>query len=317
MIQLHFLGTSAGVPTAHRNVSALAVEFLHQERHQGWILVDCGEGTQHQLLKSKLKPKNLKAILITHLHGDHCFGILGLLSSLSMQKRSEPLTIIAPKALIALLDTAAIVNALYFAFEIAFVAIEQLPKAYILPISTQCSLAIHTVPLSHRISSYAFVLTATTHTQKPDIAKLQAHNIPKAQWKNTFTSNPKFAIIQNQSQKIVIAGDNDTPELLAQAVQGAAALVHECTYTQAVLDAILAKNDFDPMHTTAYQIGAFAQRARVPMLLLTHFSARYAPFDDPATKTPNMGHIRTEVCQQYTGQLILASDGMIVSIENP
>ena len=103
MFELTFLGTSSGVPTKQRNVSAIAVSLLGEQGSTGkkspWILVDCGEATQHQLLHTKLKLSTLKAILITHTHGDHCYGLAGLLASLSMHGRTEPLIIIAPQTI--------------------------------------------------------------------------------------------------------------------------------------------------------------------------------------------------------------------------
>ena len=74
-MDLLFLGTSSGTPTKQRNVTALA---LQPENSKHWYLVDCGEGTQHQLLHCALSLKTLKTILITHVHGDHCYGLLGL-----------------------------------------------------------------------------------------------------------------------------------------------------------------------------------------------------------------------------------------------
>lgn len=77
-MNLLFLGTSAGVPTKQRNVSGVA---LRESKGKGWYLIDCGEGTQHQILHTKLSFHSLKAILITHVHGDHCYGLPGILAS--------------------------------------------------------------------------------------------------------------------------------------------------------------------------------------------------------------------------------------------
>ena len=119
--------------------------------------------------------------------------------------------------------------------------------------------------------------------------------------------------LNETSQKIVIAGDNDTPSLLTDAVKGAVMLVHEATYTQAVMDKILAKGVFDPKHSSAKMVAEFAKRAGVPCLVLTHFSARFMLFDDPNDSTPNMGHIRHEAESVYDGKLILATDLMVVN----
>ena len=92
-MRLTFLGTSAGCPTLERNVTALAVAM---DDDKEWYLVDCGEGTQHRLMRCRYTLSSLKAIFITHIHGDHMFGLPGLITSASMQGRKEPLTICAP-----------------------------------------------------------------------------------------------------------------------------------------------------------------------------------------------------------------------------
>ena len=102
MLTLTFLGTSAGIPTKHRNVTALAISLINpysKAKNVPWILVDCGEATQHQLLKTPLSVMQLALICITHVHGDHCYGLPGLLASMAMSGRKHPLTVIAPQAI--------------------------------------------------------------------------------------------------------------------------------------------------------------------------------------------------------------------------
>ena len=137
MLKLTFFGTSAGVPTKQRNVTALAVESLNpyasniqnttqSKKSRPWVLIDCGEGTQQQLLHTKLSLHQLQAICITHVHGDHCYGLPGLLASAAMSGRREPLIIVAPKAIATLLEAVALTTELYFPFVINFMAIEDL-----------------------------------------------------------------------------------------------------------------------------------------------------------------------------------------------
>ncbi|CAM5602375.1 Ribonuclease BN [Stutzerimonas stutzeri] len=90
---LVFLGTSSGTPTPARNVTGLA---LQEDAGKAWYLIDCGEGTQHRLLRMPLSLHDLRAIFITHVHGDHCYGLPGLLASAGMMGRRHPLEIIAP-----------------------------------------------------------------------------------------------------------------------------------------------------------------------------------------------------------------------------
>ena len=85
-MELTFLGTSSGTPTRTRNVSAMAIKRANSK---DWYLVDCGEGTQHQVLRTSLSLQRLRAIFITHVHGDHCYGLPGLLASAAMAGRTE------------------------------------------------------------------------------------------------------------------------------------------------------------------------------------------------------------------------------------
>jgi len=371
MYHLTFLGTSAGIPTKQRNVTALAVECVNpylagdkvkSKKWRPWLLVDCGEGTQHQLLRTKLSGHNLAAICITHVHGDHCYGLPGLLASLAMSGRTRPLTIIAPKAIGILLDTLTVTTELYFTYPIEFIAIEDLlagsyvpatalataqmgevdenckgnngnantkqTHSIVLNFSPTQQLTIEVIPLSHRVASHAFVLTQRLVTNKLNTERLRADGIAAGKnWgklqQGLDVTLENGEILQSQEYvkqdievtKIIVAGDNDTPSLLAEAASDAVLVVHEGTYTESVLARIQAKvtnkdvNDaIDPMHSTAAQVAKFAAETGVPNLILTHFSARYQGYDDATSDTPNMADIRVEAEQHYHGNLWLAKD---------
>lgn len=333
MFKLTFLGTSSGVPTRERNVSALALECVanaHAKRNT-WLLIDCGEGTQHQLMKSHLSPNDLSAILITHTHGDHCYGLGGLLASLGMNRRTKPLTLIAPKAIVKLLDTLTIVSELQFNYPIDFIAIED-NLEYELPLDLgdnhRIFIRLHT--LSHRIASFGFEIVQTLDKDKLLTGKLKTDNIANKYWHEILKADTPLSLDDNiinphdykvhtqSTTKIVIAGDNDTPSLLTQAVKDCHALVHEATYTDDVMQKIVSKpaelGGFDPKHSSAKMVARFAHACHIPMLILTHFSARYAPFDDETAKQPNMGHIRKEVESYYDGKLVLAKDFLQVVV---
>src|SRR5690625_2509243 len=94
-MKITFLGTGAGIPSKQRNVSSIALQLM---KNKGAIwLFDCGEATQHQILNTPLKPRKIEKIFITHLHGDHIYGLPGLISSRSFQDGRTPLTIYGPK----------------------------------------------------------------------------------------------------------------------------------------------------------------------------------------------------------------------------
>lgn len=335
MLKLTFLGTSAGVPTKQRNVTALAIECLNpylsasnqqSSKSRPWLLIDCGEGTQQQLLHTKLSLHQLAAICITHVHGDHCYGLPGLLASASMSGRSAPLTLIAPKAIATLLDVIKLTTELHFSFDIDFIAIEdvlerQAGKVDIV-LNDQHQLSIDITPLSHRVASYGFGITQDISRRTLNTAKLITAGIPASslwgrlqQGEDVTTDEGQtlysadYVNDETQRTRIVVAGDNDTPALLNHAVIDADLLVHEATYTTDILNKIQAKNpEFDPMHSSAYLVGKFAQSSDVKNLILTHFSARYQSFENPSSDTPNMAHIRADAQSIYAGNLWLAED---------
>lgn len=344
MLKLTFLGTSAGVPTKQRNVTALAIECLNphtsgvqqesrQQNNQSkksrpWVLIDCGEGTQQQLLHTKLSLHQLAAICITHVHGDHCYGLPGLLASAAMSGRREPLTLIAPKAIATLLDAITATTELYLPFALNFIAIEEVlaeqgdTNKVNISLSDQQQLDIDITLLSHRVASHAFGITQTISRRTLNTDKLVADGIPaSALWgklqqgedvtteDNRQLHSVDYVDDEVQRTRVVVAGDNDTPNCLRKAVIDADLLVHEATYTHEVLTKIQAKNpDYDPMHSSAQLLGEFAQAAGLKNLILTHFSARYQGFDNPNSKTPNMAHIRLDAESVYQGNLWLAAD---------
>ena len=355
MLQLTFLGTSAGVPTKQRNVTALAIECLNphfvqaksndselnytqHKKSRPWLLIDCGEGTQQQLLHTKLSLQQLVAICITHVHGDHCYGLPGLLASAAMSGRTETLTIIAPKAIAQLLDAVIITTELYLPYAIHFIAIEALlseqkeaTKAeIILELDKQHQLTIDITKLSHRVPSHAFGITQIINHRRLDTAKLKAENIAPSKLWGKLQQGEDVTTDQGQTlcsadyvhneqlrTRVIVAGDNDTPECLTDAVQDTDLLVHEATYTAEVLAKIQSRMrsqnpdfdaDFDPMHSSAQRVGQFAQDAGLNHLILTHFSARYQSFDNPDSSTANMSDIRIDAESTYHNNLWLAAD---------
>ncbi|WP_413519978.1 ribonuclease Z [Psychrobacter glacincola] len=338
MLKLTFLGTSAGVPTKQRNVTALAIECLNpyssgknqqqNKKSRPWVLIDCGEGTQHQLLHTKLSLNQLQAICITHVHGDHCYGLPGLLASAAMSGHREPLTLIVPKAIEVLLEAMTLTTELCFPFVINFMAIEEVlaepdnHNKISLDLSNEHQLGIDITALSHRVASYGFGITQIISRRTLSTDKLTADNIPagelwgKLQQGQDVTTDDgrklrsvNYTDNDRQHTRVVVAGDNDTPERLKAAVVGADLLVHEATYTSDVLVKIQTKNpDFDPMHTSAQLLGRFAEDVGLKNLIMTHFSARYQSFDNPNSRIRNMSHIRLDAESVYTGNLWLAHD---------
>lgn len=301
-MKLQFLGTSAGVPTKQRNVTALA---LSESEGKGWYLIDCGEATQHQLLHTHLTLNTLKAIFITHVHGDHSYGLPGILASAAMNGRKAPLTIIAPAAIQQWLAATVLHTQLYLPYELEFIDADTLPDVKFE------QLTVSTTALSHRVACYGYSFLETDARTNLDTAKLQQDGIPRGplwgqikQGLDVEVNGVKviarhYLQAGRPPQKIVVAGDNDSPQLLTETCRDCSVLVHEATYTKAIAD----KVGCGPMHSYAAQIAAFAESINIPHLVLTHFSSRYQD-NGPTT----VMEIYDEAKTAYQGQLFLARD---------
>ncbi|MGP8292376.1 ribonuclease Z [Vreelandella zhanjiangensis] len=302
-MNLLFLGTSAGVPTKSRNVTGIA---LRESKGKGWYLIDCGEGTQHQVLRTKLSFNSLKAIFITHVHGDHCYGLPGILASAGMNGRKAPLTIVAPAGIKAWLEATCETTQLGLPFALEFIASDDLPSVEF------ANMAVATFKLSHRVACYAYALTEKNVDAALDIEKLTQKGIPRGplwgqlkqgfdiEFEGELLKSHEFLIFKNKPRKIVIAGDNDRPELLREACVGAQVLVHEATYTQE-----MAEKAGEVGHSYAKLVADFAESVALPNLVLTHFSPRYQFYP---LASPSIEDIRKEAKSAYSGSLYLARD---------
>ena len=297
-MEIIFLGTSSGTPTKTRNVSAIAIR-KHQSKR--WSLVDCGEGTQHQLLHTKLSMKHLEAIYITHLHGDHCYGLPGLLASASMAGRKEALTMVVPLAVKEFVLSMQKATELHLTFALEFVLVEEIER----PVIGE-DFEVEILKLSHRVPSWGFVFTERHIESKLDIEKLQANNIPAGKlWgeiqKKEFVTLENGEVIkssdyflrQRKPRKIAISGDNDQATLW-KSIEGLDLLVHEATYTAEHLEKI----GKDPQHSCAKEVALFAQEYGLENLILTHFSARYE----------KLVELENEAKDVYNKRLFLAND---------
>lgn len=268
--------------------------------------MDCGEGTQHQILRSRLSINKLESILITHIHGDHCYGLPGLLASAGMAGRQSPLTIIAPTGIEEWISKTIKETALYLPYKLKFQPVETFE-------SYSCGeLSITATELSHRVPSFAYCLHQIKEETILNYSKLKAIGIPQGPlWgalKNgrdikiegvTYKST-NFVSKVEHARKVVVCGDNDNPGILNEFILGCNVLVHESTYTSD-----LEKRAKDVGHSYARLVAEFASEYSVPNLILTHFSPRYGA---EKSTSPSIEAMRDEAREVYEGNLYLASD---------
>jgi ribonuclease Z len=168
MLSVTFLGTSAGVPTRCRNVSGIAVRTT---LGPGWFLVDVGEGTQHQLLRSSLWPHKLRLVFITHAHGDHCLGLPGLLASMGMSGRREPLAI---WAVATWLDQTMAATGTHLSYDLEVRCTEDVTTW-----AWDEHITFHARELRHRVPCHALEIDVSDTTRKLDLAALESLGVPR------------------------------------------------------------------------------------------------------------------------------------------
>ena len=271
-----FLGTGAAVPSTVRNTAALCVVLSNGSS----LLLDCGEGTQQQLMRcTSVKLGRIDGILITHLHGDHCFGLPGLLCTLGTCGRTAPLTIVGPPALRSMLEAMLSGAGGFDAFPLHFLPLQE-------GLEHDCGLiaGVHVTaaPLLHTIPAFAYTLREATKAGPLLVDQARAMGVSGKQLGRLKAGHD----VTNERGETVRAADcvgpspsplrislvQDTYDCTAaySQLRDVDVLIHECTY-----DASLADKAVQHGHSTAAQAGKVAAEVDARMLILTHFSARY------------------------------------------
>lgn len=274
-MELYFLGTNAGVPSVQRNVTSVALRLL-DERRSFWMF-DCGEGTQHQILRSPLKLSKLENVFITHLHGDHLFGLPGLISSRAYQGGDTPLHIYGPKGLQQYITTSLELSQSHINYELLIHEHEGGT------IFEDESFQVKSELLDHRIDSYGYRVIERDRPGRLDKEKLtnlgiqpgplygRLKNGESIVLDNGVSIHPADVLGSHKQGRIVtILGDTRPCEAVRRLAEDADVLVHEATFLDELHQMAHAYH-----HSTAKQAAEAAVAAGVKQLILTHFSSRY------------------------------------------
>lgn len=268
-----FLGTSSARPTLHRNTSSLALCYGSDV-----FLFDCGEGTQIRVMQSSVRASRIRAICLSHFHGDHVNGLPGLLGTMGLNGRREALSLVAPKGIHAWLKTLRELSILKPGFPLELV--EHGPEVVL----QDAAWTLRTVPLIHRVPTVGYRFDEHELLGRFDVERARELGVPfgplygRLQRGEDITLDDGRIVHaadvvgpRRKGRSVVIITDTRPSQKAIEFAQGADLLIHEATYGEE--EANLARERY---HCTATQAAQIAKEAGVKKLMLTHFSSKYA-----------------------------------------
>lgn len=274
-MQLQFLGTGAGMPSKTRNVTSIALNLLN-ENGEMWLF-DCGEATQHQILHTAIKPRKITKIFITHLHGDHIFGLPGFLSSRSFLGGDELLTVYGPKGVQEFVQTALKLSKTHLTYPLEFVEIVEGM------LFEDAQFVVTTKKLAHVIDSYGFRIEQKPQPGTLLIEKALALGVPKGpllrDLKNgqdveledgTVIASTDVVTEPKEGFIVTILGDTKLCDASIALSKNASVVVHEATF-----DSTTEQLAASYGHSTNKEAALVAKQASAKHLILTHISARF------------------------------------------
>lgn len=276
LFELLVLGSNSAVPAYNRHMSCQVMQIGHK-----LYLIDCGEAAQHQLIKSKVKMNKIDSIFISHLHGDHYFGLPGLLSTMQLQNRRAPLHIYAPKGLDELITLNLKISNSVLEYPVHFHPIDFGSPGEIF---SDNHISVQTLPLSHSIDTVGFVFR-----EKPKKRKVVAERLPTGlpfdaivdlkegkdiEFGGTVFKNDLLTTPPKKSRSFAYCSDTAYHEPLIEELKGVDLLYHEATYLEEHKEK--ANENY---HSTAREAGSIAEQAKVGKLIIGHFSSRYKSLD--------------------------------------
>ena len=272
MFALTILGNNSAIPAYGRNPTA---QFLQTQEQ--CFLIDCGEGTQLQLSKYKIKHSKITHIFISHLHGDHYFGLIGLLTTMSLLGRTQPIEIYANPLLREIINIQLNAGDVSLSYPLIFHSI--LKEGLIAQTN---KIKIHAFKVQHSVACWGFLFKESKNPRKVIPERAVAYEIPAAFYENlqkgedyhtkkgTIIPNDAVTIAASRAKSYAYCADTKFDERLIEIVKEVDLLYHETTYLKDMEEKAASR-----FHSTSIQAATLAKKAQVKKLMIGHFSSKY------------------------------------------
>ncbi len=274
-MKITFLGTSAGIPTTRRNVSCVALNL--PQRGEVWLF-DCGEGTQQQILRSQIKISQITRIFITHLHGDHLFGLTGLLATCGMANHAERIDLYGPPGIAEYVQETVRHSETRFSYPVQIHTVQEEGEVF-----ADDNYTVTCRALEHRVTAFGYRVQERDRTGTFNVEQAQALGIPFGPLYGNLKRGESVTLPDGRSingkdlcgptergRSVVYCTDTIYSTNSVALAINADLLIHEATFARD--DVHLARQS---LHSTSEMAARVALEARVKQLYLTHFSPRY------------------------------------------
>lgn len=285
MLALTILGNNSAIPAWDRNPTAQILQSIDE-----CYLIDCGEGTQLQLSRYKIRRSKMAHVFISHLHGDHYFGLIGLLTSMSLLSRTQDLHLHGPAALEQIIRLQLSVADTTLSYPLHFHPLQGEGV-----IVDDNKIKISCFKVKHRIECWGFHFTEKKNPRKIDPVKARAYEIPNSFYdklqqgedyvtkKGTIIPNAEVTTEGPKAKSYAYCADTIYDETLIDKIKSVDLLYHEATYLQ-----VLEQRAAERFHSTTAQAASIAKKGEVKKLLIGHFSSKYEVLDEFLTEAQSV-----------------------------
>ena len=273
-MNLTILGCYAATPRTFTNPTSQVLEIRNH-----LFLIDCGEGTQVQLRKNKIKFSAINHIFISHLHGDHFYGLIGLISTFNLLNRKNDLTVYGPKGIEEIIKLQFKLSNSWPQYNLKFI---ELTSEHSEIIFEDTKVIVKTIPLKHRIYTNGFLFQEKLKERKLNVSAVQNYKIDKCYFQNikngkdiilengTTIANSELTFDPEKPKSYAFCSDTIYNESIIPIIKNVDFLYHETTFLES--ESELAKKT---MHSTAQEAAKIAKLANCNQLILGHYSTRY------------------------------------------